>query len=276
MPFLGVLPERQHLFKPEPIADVAVNDREAWRLYASHRQVYDKLQLAKAQGLVAYPCSVSPMDVGIAPEQALFVKPIVNLQGMSINARVEQAESIEPDAECFWTEVFEGPQTSTDCLLLDGKVLWLGHTLASATKHKQRPVSWQLGIELDDEAKLISLVESQLGGYTGICNLERIGERVIEMHLRGSNGFFDLYPESFLSSWVRLVDEKSWVSPGALRPGCVYSVFGEGKANLDLESLAQRHGVSIRADHQTPDRIAIIQAASYQQAAEAAAELLTQ
>jgi len=39
MPFHGVLPHRQHLFQPEPLHDIGVNDTHAWRLNPTHRHV---------------------------------------------------------------------------------------------------------------------------------------------------------------------------------------------------------------------------------------------
>lgn len=278
MPFIGALPERRHVFQPEPHNDIAVSDTEAWRLYGKHRHVYNKLELARSQNLLAHPCTVRPTAVGISPDTRLFVKPSINLHGMSIDARIEHAGEVQHDEHCFWSEVFEGQQSSTDCLLLDGKVKWLGHTLASKEKNQHRPVYWELGADLShSKNEMTEFIETRLPGYTGICNIERIGNRVIEMHLRGSNGFFDLYPQSFVASWVSLVDKHHWTGIEPLQHAWVYSVFGPGHIALDtLKRIADELGVSIRADSQTADRIAIIQSTSLKKARQASEHILRQ
>ena len=92
MPFVGVLPERRHLFEPQPQRAVAVSDSAAWRLNPEYRHIYDKLRLALDAGLVAAPCGVAPDDLGVAPEDEVFVKPITNLAGMGLNARTLRAD----------------------------------------------------------------------------------------------------------------------------------------------------------------------------------------
>lgn len=259
MPFHGVLSSRQHIFQPEPLSDIAVNDAAAWQLYPDYRHVYNKLDIAKSQGLSAHSCSESPTDCGFEPGELLFVKPIINLQGMSLNARQCLAADVPRDDTLFWSPLLKGRQTSTDCLLLDGRVVWFAHTLAADEKYKQRPVWWQVGVDLsDEEAAIRTFVELRLQGYTGVCNIERIGDVVIEMHLRGSNGFYDLYPADFVACWVRLVDEKLWVSPQPMQGGYVVSVFEP--APDDYASLYPEAGLNARVmeDGTTPDRVAIV------------------
>ena len=94
MPFLGVRPERKYLFTPSPQTDVAVNDVHAWRLNQDHRHVYNKLHIALSQGLQAAPSGVSPLLMGLKPEDACFVKPIFNLGGMSLNTVATTAQEI--------------------------------------------------------------------------------------------------------------------------------------------------------------------------------------
>ncbi|MGB0722695.1 MAG: hypothetical protein ACPGU7_09905 [Gammaproteobacteria bacterium] len=259
MPFFGVLPERSHLFTPQPRAHIGVNDAHAWRLNPRHHQVYDKLGLALCQGLVAAPCGVSPTDCGLAGDTPLMVKPITNLAGMSLGARVLAARDIEPWPGHFWSPLLEGPQFSTDALLLDGTVVWSGHTHASEERDAQRPIHWSLGVEAPDaERCLHHLAGHLLRGYTGLCNLETIGGKAIEMHLRGSNGFLDFYPEGFVQAWVNLVDDRTWPGLNPLGEAHVLSLFGRGTLpTAAIEPWLQR-GVSVQVDGQTSDRIAII------------------
>ncbi|MCP5230850.1 MAG: hypothetical protein H6948_01935 [Zoogloeaceae bacterium] len=259
MPFEGVLPERRHLFKPEPVAAVGVSDAEAWRLNPKHRHVYDKLALARSQGLRAAPCGVDPTAMGLKPRDRVFVKPIVNLAGMSLGAQAANAAEVPHTPGSFWCEFLDGEQTSTDCLVLDGAVRWFAHTRAADERDRSRPVWWEIGVDLPDLEPLIArFVSSRLPGYTGLCNVEMIGAHVIEMHLRGSNAFFDFYGAAFLPAWVALVDGLDVAMPPPIPGGVVWSVFGTGE--LNVATFVVDDDVQVVPDAHTEDRIAVIRA----------------
>lgn len=264
MPFIGVLPERSALFRPEPERDLAVSDAAAWRLNPRHRRVYDKLALALEAGLRAAPCGVDPRDLGIAPDERVFVKPQINLAGMALGARSVRADAVAMEPGAFWCELLTGIQTSSDCLVADGEPVWMAHTVASAQRSGARPLVWEVGAgaALDAGPRLVPLVgdwvRRNLDGYTGICNLEMIGGRPIEAHLRGSNGFFDLYGPDFLPAWVALVDGHGISAPPPVPGGYVISVFGRGDVGRACIEAAAERGVSVQPDPHTPDRIAIL------------------
>ena len=262
MPFIGVLPEREHLFKPEPKRDLGVNDAAAWRLNPRHRHVYNKLSLALDAGLLAAPCGVQPVEFGIARDRLLFVKPITNLAGMGLDARPARADSIPPTPGHFWCERLTGTHTSSDCLVRDGTVVWFAHTRASDNKDAERPVYWHVGADLTEhEDWLRRWVADRLPGYTGLCNLELIGGRPIEAHLRGSNGFFDFYGAGFIPAWVALVDGGAFIVPPPIPGGFVISVFGDADLSEDNLRSAAAAGVDVQLDHHTPGRAAILRCA---------------
>ena len=259
MPFYGVLPERRHLFQPEPKADVGVSDAAAWRLNPRHRRVYDKLELALAVGLRAAPCGVDPLELGMAPDALVFIKPVINLAGMSLRARAVPASAVPSDPGCFWCEYLSGCHTSTDCLVRDGEVLWLAHTVGSRQKDRERSVCWEVGVERPElEPVMAGWVRRLLTGYTGICNIEMIGGRPIEVHLRGSNGFFDLYGPAFMPAWVALVDGQPCERPPPIPGGLLISLFGQGPLEVWQERAIQDAGVLLQVDQQTPDRIGVL------------------
>lgn len=260
MPFLGILPERRRLFRPEPNAAVGVNDAHAWRLNPAHRHVYDKLFVACSQGLIAAPCGVTPMGLGIAPDVQIFVKPIINLAGMALQARSVAASRVPNEPGSFWCERLSGEHSSTDCLVKDGEVVWFAHTRASDAKDQERPIYWQVGISLPElEPYIAAWIGEHLAGYTGLCNVEMLGGRIFEVHLRGSNGFFDFYGERFMPAWVALVDGLDFAPPPAIPGGYVLSLFADVKLPPDRETVEQP-GVTIQIDHHTPGRAAILRA----------------
>lgn len=265
MPFHGVLPQRQHIFQPEPITDIGVNDAHAWRLNPKHRKVYDKLFVALSQGLNAAPCGVDPLSMGVKKE--VFVKPITNLSGMSLEASSTPAEKVPNRPGSFWCELLEGQQKSTDCLVKDGKAYWFAHTLASEEKNESRPVYWEIGAPMQpsDQQHLSNWIAQHLSHYTGLCNFEQIGDSIIEVHLRGSNGFFDFYGADFIPAWVNLIDKGEPSPPPPIPGGTVVSLFSDGNLNLELVKSLETPSLTIQIDHQTPNRLAIIRAKTKQE-----------
>ncbi|KPV40666.1 hypothetical protein AN478_05770 [Thiohalorhabdus denitrificans] len=254
MPFHGVLPERRFLFDAaEPAADIGVSDGAAWRLNPAHRWVYNKLELALSQGLVAAPAGVEPAELGLGAGEPVFVRPITNLAGMAIGAHKAQAGGVAHVPGTFWCRYLEGEQSSTDCLVRDGEVVWFAHTVAGDEWVDGRPVYWRIGVERPANERILSeWVAANLPGYTGICNFELIGATLIEAHLRGSNGFFDFYGPGFVPAWAALVDEGVWRDPGPLPGGYLFSLFsrhGE-KVGLDLGAVpdAGEEGVTVALD----------------------------
>ncbi len=259
MPFIGVLPERRYLFQPQPRAQLPVNDAAAWRLNPAHRHIYDKLRLALDAGLTAAPCGVSPIDLGIAPDAEVFVKPITNLAGMGLSARSVRADQVPMEPGSYWCERLTGTHTSSDCLVQDGEPRWFAHTRGSDLKDASRSVYWAIGVELPEiEAWVGDWVRRNLAGYTGICNIELIGGKPIEAHLRGSNGFFDLYGPDFIPAWVALVDGDDFSPPPPIPGGYVISVFGEADLSDEHLQAAETLGVKVQRDPSTPGRSAIL------------------
>ena len=259
MPFIGVLPERRHLFQPQPRSDLAVSDAAAWRLNPAHRHIYDKLRLALSAGLAAAPCGVAPMDLGIAADAEVFVKPITNLAGMGLSARAVRADQVPMEPGSYWCERLTGTHTSSDCLVQDGEPRWFAHTRGSDLKDASRPVYWEIGADLPEvEAWVGDWVRRNLPGYSGICNIELIGGWPIEAHLRGSNGFFDLYGPDFLPAWVALADGGDFQPPPPIPGGWVISVFGEAQVDDEAIEEAAARGVRVQPDPSTPGRAAIL------------------
>ncbi|MBK1647829.1 hypothetical protein [Rhabdochromatium marinum] len=259
MAFIGIQPGREPLFQPAPRRPVAVNDAAAWRLNPMHRQVYDRLQLALSAGLCAAPCGVPPADYGLAPQTELFVKPIINLSGMALGARAVLAGEVPQEPGSFWCERLQGEQSSSDCLVERGEPRWFAHTRAAAERSDARPLYWEVGADMPQlEPILTGLVRQHLPGYSGLCNIELIGGRPVEMHLRGSNGFFDFYGPEFIAAWVDLVDGRRFQPPPPIPGGFVISVFGTGRLDARAEQVAEAAGVSVQPDPHTHDRLAIL------------------
>lgn len=259
MPFIGVLPERTHLFNPQPKAEVGVSDAAAWRLNPRHRHLYNKLDLALGAGLRAAPCGVDPRDLGFAPEDQVFVKPMLNLAGMALSARAVSADCVPFEPGSFWCERLQGAHTSSDALVHEGRAIWFAHTRGAAQKDAERSIYWEIGVDAPElQAWLEGWIAEHLQGYTGLCNIEMIGARPIEVHLRGSNGFFDFYGPDFLPAWVALMDGELCEIPPPVPGGLVISIFGVGELDTTQRGIIEASGVALHPDAHSTDRIAIL------------------
>jgi hypothetical protein len=187
---------------------IPTDDPDCWKLYPGHRWVYDKLMVAASQDLEAGPHGVIP------PAFPVFSKPTVNLKGMGagsriIRTRTEYLHSLMPGH--MWMPLLKGAHVSTDAALIDGRARWWRHAVGSS-----RPGGtfdyWKV------EAKSRRRLETQIGawarrnlrGYTGIANFETIGGVIIELHLRLTDQWPDLYGPGWVEAVIGLYAEGRW------------------------------------------------------------------
>jgi hypothetical protein len=189
--------------------NIPTEDSDAWLWYPDHRWVYDKLAVATSQGLDAGPHGVPP------PAYPVFSKPIINLKGMGVASRViaSQAEYEQSlTAGHMWMTLLDGRHVSTDVAIVDGEPRWWRHvtgrpggegTFDYWTVHAQAEPA------IEDYCG--AWIRKHLAGYTGILNTETIGGRMIEVHLRMSDQWPDLYGAGWVDALVRLYHERRWV-----------------------------------------------------------------
>jgi hypothetical protein len=191
-----------------PDVNIPTEDSDAWRWYQEHCYVYDKIVVAFTQGLDAAPHGVPP------PSFPVFSKPIVNLKGMGIGSRVlhsiaEYEQGLT--AGHMWMTLLEGRHVSTDLAVVDGEPRWWRH-VTGAPGHEGTFDHWTVhaAAEPELEAYCGDWIRAHLDGFTGIINLETIGGRIIEVHLRMSDQWPDLYGTGWVESVIRLYQQGVW------------------------------------------------------------------
>ena len=227
MPFLGVDSWRWQYFEGQfcpPDVIVPIDDATAWDLHVGHRAIYNKLTICDTQGLPNGPHGTAP------PRFPVFSKPIYNMRGMGTGSRViasamEYEESLQPGH--MWMPLLRGPHVSTDMALAQGEIVWCRHTTGVAfaegmfdywTVHaKPKPAL---------DAYLAAWVGRTLSGFTGIVNIETIGGRIIECHLRMSEQWLDLNGTGWLAAVVELYTNGVWRFGAAPRTGYSVVLFG--------------------------------------------------
>ena len=77
------------------------------------------------------------------------------------------------------------------------------------------------------EAHAGAWIAKHLAGYTGMINLETIGGRIIEVHLRFADQWPDLYGKGWVEALVRLYEHRRWDYPDTdRRDGYSVVLFG--------------------------------------------------
>jgi hypothetical protein len=208
---------------------IPTEDEDAYRWNPRFCWVYDKLRIAQSQGLECGPHGVPP------PRFPVFSKPIYNLKGMGVGARVLHSAA---DYERYltpghlWMPLLRGDHVSTDVAVEGGRIAWMRHTHGMALPGGTfdywviEPLPAHPGRgELD--RTLRDWVEAHIAGYSGMANIETIGGRIIEVHLRFADQWPDLYGEGWLDAVVELYAAGVWRQPErAQRAGYSVVLFG--------------------------------------------------
>lgn len=187
---------------------IPTEDSDAWLWNPAHRWTYDKLAVATRQGLDAAPHGVAPTAYPV------FSKPIYNLKGMGVGSRTLRSRD---DYEAayqpghMWMTLLDGDHISSDVALVDGAPKWWRHSRGVAAGDGTFDY-WEIRIESEPavESWAGDWCRVNLAGYTGMANLETIGGRIIEMHLRFADQWPDLYGNGWVDAMVRLYEKREW------------------------------------------------------------------
>ena len=205
MPICEADPWRLQYFEQAncpPDVFIPTEDSDAWLWYPEHRWVYDKIAVAQSQGLDAAPHGVPP------PRFPVFSKPITNLKGMGIGSRIlTTAAEYEANVTAghMWMPLLEGRHVSSDVAVVDGEPHWWRH-VTGAPSGEGTFDHWTVHAARDAEVESYcgAWIRRHLARYSGILNIETIGGRMIEVHLRMSDQWPDLYGAGWVDAVVRL------------------------------------------------------------------------
>lgn len=228
MPICETDPWRFQFFAGVPCPEtvrIPTDDGDAWAWYPQHRWVYDKLRVAESQGLACGPHGIEP------PSFPVFSKPVINLRGMGTGSRVMRslrAYRTHQKPGHFWMPLLDGDHVSTDCAVVDGQPRWWRHAIgipAGGGMFDHWVVLAEARPEIEGPGG--SWLARHLRGYTGMVNLETIGGRIIEVHLRFADQWPDLYGPHWVEALVRLYRDGEWrFDDSRRRTGYSVALFG--------------------------------------------------
>ncbi len=220
--------------------NVPTDDLDSFEWFPKFRWVYDKLQIARSQGLACGTPDVAPSAFPV------FAKPNVNLRGMGLNSGIVRTQS-ELDAlppGHMWMQMLTGEHISTDLAIVRGEVKWHCNALGQPW-HQGMFTHWVIENSQRHELNqyLANWIATNLPEYTGMLNVETIGGKMIEVHLRFADQWCDLYGKAWCEALVQLYAKGTWtVKREVLQQG--YSVPLFAKHGLvpphPAETLQQR------------------------------------
>ncbi|MDO8511370.1 MAG: hypothetical protein Q7S55_04340 [Nanoarchaeota archaeon] len=225
------------LVVPEGVT-IPTTDEAAWNHFEKHRWIYLKLNVALSQEIRCAPIGFDPDDYPV------FVKPICNLLGMGVGARkvsnYEEYKGCQNLSGYFWMEHLEGEHLSHDFVLRQGEPVFYscfrGHSVGKGVFD-----SWEsLNPENNVKTYVQNWLEKYLGDYTGCVNVETLGSKIIECHLRSGDldkfGNFDL-----MQNITNIYAGKTWNFKDELAPFFLYPVWGEhGKKYILDQAVIQQ------------------------------------
>jgi hypothetical protein len=204
---------------------VPTEDGDAYLLFPGFRWIYNKLLIAESQGLV---CGLHGMAPGDFP---VFSKPVYNMRGMGAGSRIFRTlrdYQLNQRPGHMWMELLKGEHVSTDAAVVDGEPRWWRHVTGKSIDEGMFDYWTVLADprpEIEDYCG--AWLRANLRGYTGMVNFETIDARIIEVHLRFSDQWPDLYGAGWTEALVRLYTEGVWDYPdGDRRDGYSVVLFG--------------------------------------------------
>lgn len=211
MPFHVRDPWRLQYFEQVPCpahVNIAIDDIDCWEWFPDYRYIYDKLNVARSQGVACGTSSQLPETFPV------FAKPRVNLHGMGLGSRVihnREEFSTHMSSDMMWMELFSGDHVSTDCAVVKGEVKWLRHATGfpwTSAMFRHWIIHATQNIELNDF--LVDWVARELPHYTGMINIETIGGKIIEAQIRFADQWCDLNGTDWLDAVVGLYQHGVW------------------------------------------------------------------
>lgn len=211
MPIYESDPWREQYFAAiecPPDVHIPTDDAAAFEFNPDHRWIYDKLRVARSQGLECGPQGIAPTHYPV------FSKPIVNLKGMGVGSCILRNKGDYRD-RCgsgdFWMTLLSGEHISSDWAVANGRTLWCRHTLGmtgAAGTFDYWKVLAQPRPGLERYCR--RWIRVHLQGYTGMLNIETIGGKIIEAHLRFSDQWPDLYGQGWVAAVIGLYQYRVW------------------------------------------------------------------
>ena len=188
--------------------NIPTEDSDAWLWYPAHRWVYDKIAIAQSQGIEAGPARRDA--AALSRVLQADHQPQGHGRGQPRAARRRPIRGACAPGH-MWMTLLEGRHVCSDVAVVDGEPRWWRHVTGNPAGEGTFDY-WTVHAAHEPEIENYcgAWIRKHLAGYTGILNLETIGGRMIEVHLRMSDQWPDLYGAGWVDAVVRLYERGIW------------------------------------------------------------------
>lgn len=152
-------------------------DSDAYIKFPHQRKWFNKLWLSEKLGYECGPAGIAPQVSG-----TYIVRPIMNLSGMSIGAKkkyIEADDLSQTPPGHFWCEWFDGIQCS---VTYEWQGEWKQISCYTGERDIDNLYRFKRWFRSDD--KQFTLDETFNDMNVSVLNVEFIGDKIIEVHLR--------------------------------------------------------------------------------------------
>lgn len=178
-------------------SEIPCDDVEAYRLLPDYRHLFYKPLICDYFGVYNVPIGARCVRYPV------IQKPTINPYGMGMGVReVLSAEDELYVPGTFYMERLEGEHKSIDIMIHNGLPVF-HQSAVGKTAIGQTFDYWEL-IEDELDFDIIVFIIENLTGYSGMLNVETIGNVPIELTFRHAGQFVDMYSSDFLNQLVNI------------------------------------------------------------------------
>lgn len=201
--------------------DIPLNDLNAWLQYPDHNWIYNRLEIAKYQNLKCGPMPIEPKYYPV------IIKPIINLYGMGnkikkINNYDEFEKEWNENNTEFWSEFLTGTHKSFDFVINKGKILF--HSCFKGESQDLGKFTLWKSVQTEIPKNLKKFIKKEFSDYIGCINIETIGNKMIECHLRMGDidkfptlkilkGIIKNYSNKKYKKWLKIKYQQIYIFP---------------------------------------------------------------
>lgn len=160
--------------------NILFRDEDTWIKYPQYRIWHNKLWLADSLGYSCGPCGIF-----VPQDNYYVVRPVINISGYGINAEIKYITTddyFSAPPGYFWCELFEGDHCSFDFIRENGR--WKQVSCWQGFKNDIELYKFEKWTVSQHQLDLPPLFN---GLDVPHLNVEAIGGKIIEVHLREGN-----------------------------------------------------------------------------------------
>ena len=194
-------------------------DGQAFRKYRKHNFIYDKLLIAKTQGIHSGTLESLLEKQPKYIKYPIFIKPRYGHKSASSKncfkiKCYDDLDKYKNIPEMMWSEFIPETEGMTDYFIHNGNIVHQITYIYSETQHGTIADDWKFISPKSKPPTVIdNWVRENMKGFSGACNVQYRGKKIIEVGLRLARGGAYIYStnnQTLINSINDLVNHNRW------------------------------------------------------------------